>query len=92
MLALSSLATSVEDQSGNVRDVRNHRVVDILLLASLEVVAVAPWTVSETELAAFLSMHVSKVLCWIRLCQQVTLSLLDCVHYDGWSYLNVVFV
>ena len=53
-LALSSLATSVEDQLDNGRDVKNHKVVDILLLVSLEAVAVAPWTVSETDLAALL--------------------------------------
>ena len=53
-LALSSLATSVDDRLDNARNVKNYRVVDIPLLVSLEAVAVAPWTVSETELAAFL--------------------------------------
>ena len=33
---------------------------DLLLLASLEAPAVVPWTVSETELAAFLECRLAK--------------------------------
>ena len=34
--------------------------MDVLLLASLEVEAAVPWTVSETELAAFLERRLAE--------------------------------
>ena len=36
--------------------------MDVLLLASLEAEAAVPWTVSETELAAFLEYVLAKCL------------------------------
>ena len=66
---------------------------DVLLLASLEVEAAVPWTVSETELAAFLECALARCcVCCIRLGRQAMLDLLNCVHCDDWIVLKVVFV
>ena len=56
------------------------------MLASLEVEAAVPWTVSETELAAFLDLGQPGVA--LDKARKEMLNLLDCVHCDVWIWFE----